>query len=275
MKTIDIIALLLAIMPYIKQVESSNGLYPIGDGGRAHGSFQVHKICVDDVNRVYKTEYTHQDMFDDDKAEAVFLYYLSYGVILFEEKHGRPPTEEEVVRMWNGGIYKGYTYNDTNKYYENYVRAKRSPVRTIITDSRMDIFTKHGIRTEEAYKEASIQNLALIFKEEEKVIYHGFIFTPDSIVDARISDYYTEISEVDAGIIKHMGVKDGVEFIKYKRAQVRDTLLERRVKAISKRLRDGGYAYPSKKRAMRDKYKEELERTRQYIRWYEATKINT
>ena len=49
----------------------------------------------------------------EEASEEVFMLYLCYGKEVFLKKHCRFPTEEEMVRMWNGGIYKGYKYNQT------------------------------------------------------------------------------------------------------------------------------------------------------------------
>ena len=64
-------------------------------------------------------------MFDDSVSEEVFRMYICYGKELFLKKHCKFPNEEEIVRMWNGGIYKGYKYNDTKKYYRKYLLIKK------------------------------------------------------------------------------------------------------------------------------------------------------
>ncbi len=104
----------------IKIVESNGNPRAIGDGGKAFGEAQIHKIAVEDVNRLYGTNYTHEDSFDKICSKEIFSLYLSAGIDIFCKKFGRDPSEEEVVRMWNGSIYSGYKKKSTIKYYMKY-----------------------------------------------------------------------------------------------------------------------------------------------------------
>ena len=108
----------------IVKVESNGNPNAIGDDGMAYGIVQIHKICVDDVNKVYGTSYIHEQMFEEACAEEIFSLYLQYGRKLFRKKYGREANEEEIVRMWNGGIYKGYRKVATIKYYNRYKELK-------------------------------------------------------------------------------------------------------------------------------------------------------
>lgn len=117
-------ATLEGIYEVLKYSESNGITTAIGDNGKAYGIVQIHKSCVDDVNRIYGTSYTHEEMFDEACAKEVFVLYLQAGIDRYVNKHGVLPTEEQVVRMWNGGIYKGHLYRDTIKYYRRYIRFK-------------------------------------------------------------------------------------------------------------------------------------------------------
>lgn len=107
----------------IKYIESRNDPTAIGDNGKAYGIAQIHKIAVDDVNRMYGTSYTHEDAFNENCAEEIFHLYISAGIERFTKIYNRPPTEGEIVRMWNGGIYKGYRIKATIKYYRKYEQS--------------------------------------------------------------------------------------------------------------------------------------------------------
>ena len=113
------------IYEVIKYVESDHRTYIVGDGGRAYGVVQIHKICVADINRIYKTNYKHIDAFNPEKAKKMFMLYISAGIKLYKKKYCRSPTEEDIVRMWNGGIYTGYNKKSTVKYYNRYLKFKR------------------------------------------------------------------------------------------------------------------------------------------------------
>lgn len=111
---------LSSMFEVITMTESNNNPEAIGDEGRSWGIAQIQKICVDDVNRIYGTNYTHEEMFDVACAKEVFLLYLQAGISRYYSKHGEIPSEGQVVRMWNGGIYKGHYKRSTLTYLERY-----------------------------------------------------------------------------------------------------------------------------------------------------------
>ncbi len=126
MKTVIILlSVLTSIMSILKQVETNNDITAIGDNGNSYGILQIQDSVISDVNRVYGTNYVHEDMFNEKASEEVFKLYLCLGKEIFLKKHCKFPTEEQLVRMWNGGIYKGYTYKQTNQYYTKYLDVKR------------------------------------------------------------------------------------------------------------------------------------------------------
>lgn len=116
--------IILSILSIIAQIESGDDSSKIGDNGKAIGHLQIHKECVEDVNRWFGTNYCHEDMVDRDKAEDVFFKYIAIGEDLFIKKHSSFPDEEDIVRMWNGGCYSGYSRKSTKKYYEIYQQEK-------------------------------------------------------------------------------------------------------------------------------------------------------
>ena len=121
---IYILSTLASIMSILKTVETNNKPDSIGDNGMSYGILQIQRSVLIDVNRIYGTEYYHEQMFSEKASEEVFKLYMCYGKEVFLRKHCRFPTEEEMVRMWNGGIYKGYTYKQTKKYYKKYLNVK-------------------------------------------------------------------------------------------------------------------------------------------------------
>lgn len=126
MRTITILLSgLTSIMSILKTVETNNDTDSIGDNGRSYGILQIQRSVLSDVNRIYGTDYRHKDMFSEEASEEVFILYLCYGKEVFLKKHCRFPTEEEMVRMWNGGIYKGYKYKQTKSYYKKYLDVKQ------------------------------------------------------------------------------------------------------------------------------------------------------
>lgn len=109
-----------SILPTIITIESNNNPNTIGDNGKAIGLLQIHKECVQDVNRTFNTNYSHNQMIDSLKSVQVFKLYLTKGINRYMYKYDKYPQTNHIVRMWNGGIYQGYRINDTKKYFEKY-----------------------------------------------------------------------------------------------------------------------------------------------------------
>ena len=57
--------IIAAAMVIILRIETNNGTnVRDGDGGRAVGHYQMHRIAVDEVNRLYGTSYKYSDRRD-------------------------------------------------------------------------------------------------------------------------------------------------------------------------------------------------------------------
>jgi len=98
----------------------TNGKNLVGDSGRAFGILQIHKIAVREYNQTYGTKYKHEDMFDENISKKVCIGLLEKGVDIYKSKYKTEPSEQDIVRMWNGGIYKGYRKSSTIKYWNKY-----------------------------------------------------------------------------------------------------------------------------------------------------------
>ena len=88
----------------------------IGDSGKAFGSYQIHDCAVKDVNKRFKTNFRHKDMFNDVKAREVAKLYLKIGRDYFVKNRKREPTINEYLRMHNGGCFNGFNNLKTKKY---------------------------------------------------------------------------------------------------------------------------------------------------------------
>ena len=118
-----------AIYEIIKKVESNDNPKAIGDNGRAYGVVQIHNICVEDINRIYGSNFTHEQAFNREHSKMMFILYLRHGIKLFRRKYNKSPNEEDIVRMWNGSIYNGYRKESTKKYYKKYKEVKNDSKR--------------------------------------------------------------------------------------------------------------------------------------------------
>lgn len=111
---------LSAVVDKLKAIESNYTIDTVGDDGKALGILQIHKCVIDDVNRVFLTSYTHEDVLNECKAEQVFYYYMRITKRVIKNNEGRLPTEEDYVRSWNGGAYNGWKEISTKKYWDKY-----------------------------------------------------------------------------------------------------------------------------------------------------------
>ena len=96
-------SLILILLPALIQVESGGNPDAIGDNGKAYGVLQIWDICVQDVNRVYKTKYTHEMMFSARHSKNLAIHYLMHWGKKYKEKTGKEPTKEVLARIWNAG----------------------------------------------------------------------------------------------------------------------------------------------------------------------------
>jgi hypothetical protein len=112
------------IRDILKHVETNYRPHMIGDGGDSYGILQIQQGAIDDVNRVYGTDYNHQDAFDITCAEEIFELYITIWTKNLEKKQQRAATEEDIVRIWNGGP-QGWRRSGTLKYLSKYNQYKK------------------------------------------------------------------------------------------------------------------------------------------------------
>lgn len=99
----------------IAYLESGGRDSTVGDGGRAKGRYGAHNIAVTASGLRDLMGYTHDDMFNPDKASHVFWALMGVFSYKYYIKHGKYPTYEDLARMWNGGE-RGYLKKSTLKY---------------------------------------------------------------------------------------------------------------------------------------------------------------
>tara|TARA_R110001592_G_scaffold11677_2_gene57251 strand:+ start:2980 stop:3456 length:477 start_codon:yes stop_codon:yes gene_type:complete len=103
----------------------------VGDNGAAYGHYQIHKVMVDDYNRITGSKATHTDAFD-----PVFSEHLAYAVLKHYAKHiastGVTPTADHLLFIWNGGggAWKRVesARNDQKQINLNTYRSRATPI---------------------------------------------------------------------------------------------------------------------------------------------------
>tara|TARA_R110000796_G_scaffold1673_5_gene6981 strand:+ start:388 stop:861 length:474 start_codon:yes stop_codon:yes gene_type:complete len=117
------------ISDVLKYVESEHNPEALGDYNKqgiptSYGILQIKQIVLDDVNKRYGTSYVHEEMFNINCAEEVFVLYIKMWSTHLVSCAKREVTEEDIVRIWNGGPH-GYKKRATIKYLEKYRARKR------------------------------------------------------------------------------------------------------------------------------------------------------
>ena len=115
-------ALIAILIPLLIQIESGGRVDAIGDNGLAVGILQLHEIYVQDVNRIWGTEYTPQDRYNARKSAEITILYLWYWGKHYERTTGNRATLEVLAKIHNGGCY-GYKKKATEKYWEKVERV--------------------------------------------------------------------------------------------------------------------------------------------------------
>ena len=112
------------LLDAIEWVESRGDANAVGDNGKAIGSFQLHKIYVDDVNRIsrlrhidkysYPSQWKYYHRESRPCSRTMVREYLKYYAT--KERIGRSPTLEDMARIHNGGP-AGWRKKSTKKYW--------------------------------------------------------------------------------------------------------------------------------------------------------------
>jgi len=116
--------LLKILIPILIQIESEGNNNAIGDGGKAVGCLQIHKIMVDDVNRIQSLKfkdcsedyYQYKDRLNRITSRMMCEDYLNhYGVKRINKDNTELQNLVILGRMWNGGP-QGYKKKATLPY---------------------------------------------------------------------------------------------------------------------------------------------------------------
>lgn len=88
----------------LKMAESGCKSDAIGDNGKAVGILQLHKVYVDDANRIVGyNKYSYNDRHDVRKSEEITRIVLAHYGDIYECKAGKPCTDEVLARIHNLG----------------------------------------------------------------------------------------------------------------------------------------------------------------------------
>lgn len=105
------------LLKAIAIVESGNVATKYNHKETACGKYQLRPIYVEDVNRIFKTNFKIMDAFNPVKAKTITTLYLTYWGKQYEKKTGNKVTDEVYARIHNGGP-DGYAKKSTESYWK-------------------------------------------------------------------------------------------------------------------------------------------------------------
>lgn len=110
-----------ALLEAIIATESGGRWDAVGDNGAALGILQIHKIMVDDCNRIYQLRYktgkqpfTYKNRSNPSTSTQMFWLFTNHYTKIKQE---HPDWAETVARKWNGGP-QGHKKAATLKYWQ-------------------------------------------------------------------------------------------------------------------------------------------------------------
>lgn len=109
-----------ALINALIAVESHGDANAIGKSGEV-GILQIRPCVVEDVNRVYHTNYRLDDRRDKAASIKICELYLGYWGTRYEERTHKSATPEVLARIWNGGP-NGWKKESTKAYWEKVER---------------------------------------------------------------------------------------------------------------------------------------------------------
>jgi len=114
--------LIIRLIPLLIAVESRGNPTARGDNGASVGILQIQAGCIQDVNRIYKTNYTWpKHALNAHTAQKICHLYLAYWGEQYERVIGRKASMETLARIWNGGP-NGWNKRQTQKYWRKVKR---------------------------------------------------------------------------------------------------------------------------------------------------------
>ena len=118
---------MIALILTLIAVESSGDPNAIGDQGRAYGLLQMHSAYVQDAAEWAKTDWTHEDAFDPQKARTIFIAYMDR----YAQDHKRPEgmsRAEYISRIHHGGP-RGFLKESTIPYWNKVKKHLTDPTK--------------------------------------------------------------------------------------------------------------------------------------------------
>lgn len=113
----------------IIHVESGGDDFAVGDRTlewSAYGPMQIRWPVVSDVNRIYGTDYRAR-MCKGNRPLSIEIFKKYMAIYVTPKVLGRPVTDEDMARCWNGGPSawnpKSRMYKATNGYWAKVKRA--------------------------------------------------------------------------------------------------------------------------------------------------------
>jgi hypothetical protein len=106
------------LLDAIARIESRSDPNAVGDGGRALGAYQIHRVYWEDGTKLLRVDWPHRDAADPKKARRVVKAYLLH--------YGKGKSLLDMARIHNGGPC-GYKRKATLCYARKILAAGSLP----------------------------------------------------------------------------------------------------------------------------------------------------
>lgn len=87
---------------------------------KAYGPLQIRKPCLDDVNKMCGTNFKPEDCIGNLEL-SIWVFHRYMEKWATKKRIGREPTDEDRVRIWNGGP-NGWKRESTLEHWKKVVR---------------------------------------------------------------------------------------------------------------------------------------------------------
>ena len=120
-------AKLFAVLMMIESGGESDPASAIGDNGASVGALQIQMSIIEDVNRVYNTNYVSNDRLCIETSKDICRKYLTYWINRYHKNTGNKVVLNDFALCWNGGChwYKKTdeaTLKKLDRYNKKFVR---------------------------------------------------------------------------------------------------------------------------------------------------------
>tara|TARA_Y100000004_G_C8823762_1_gene373123 strand:- start:402 stop:809 length:408 start_codon:yes stop_codon:yes gene_type:complete len=109
-------AKLFAVLMMIESGGEPDPASAVGDNGASVGALQIQMAVIEDVNRVYRTQYDSDDRKCIETSKEICRKYLTYWINRYHKNTGNEVILNDFALCWNGGCHWYKAKPNSSKY---------------------------------------------------------------------------------------------------------------------------------------------------------------